>query len=117
MKYKLKPIREEGLVFFVCKMDVNSVQKPLLSTQSVEPAGYDAKKTTLTVFLAKWFLKSLMWMVFILWAGFIFLYPAKSVTELFRKFTRTTNETIFGITGLLLMLNNFILFNFVFCFS
>ncbi|KAH7520875.1 hypothetical protein FEM48_Zijuj08G0192100 [Ziziphus jujuba var. spinosa] len=85
-------------------MDDNSVQKPLLSTQSVqEPAGYDVKKKPLTLFLAKWCLKTLMWVIFVSWAAFIFVYPAKSVTELFRKFTRTTNETIFGITGSLFL--------------
>lgn len=83
-------------------MDENSVHQPLLSSQYVEP-GY-VKKKPLLLSLAKWMLRTVMWVVFISWVAFIFLYPTKSVSELFRKVIGVTNETVFGTTGLHLKL-------------
>ncbi|KAF3440643.1 hypothetical protein FNV43_RR18927 [Rhamnella rubrinervis] len=82
-------------------MDGNSVHKPLLSSQYVEP-GYVERKPLL-VSLAKWVLRTVMWAVFISWAAFIFLYPSKSVSELFRKLIGVTNDTVFGTTGSLFL--------------
>ncbi|MFX6533654.1 hypothetical protein ABTG41_05180, partial [Acinetobacter baumannii] len=52
-----------------------------------------------TTFLAKWIIKVALWLIFITWATFIFLFPSDFVSDLYRKWIRATEGTLFGITG------------------
>ncbi|KAK4427525.1 Ferric reduction oxidase 7, chloroplastic [Sesamum alatum] len=81
-------------------MDVKSGQEPLLSGK--EDVG---KKTTpFWVSSAKVILRVVMWVIFITWAAFIFLYPSEFVTDLYQKWRRATEGTLFGTTGSVFLL-------------
>ena len=51
----------------------------------------------------KWTLKTLILMIFVLWAAFIFFLPAKPVNELFSKWNDLNRDTPFGVTGYLII--------------
>ncbi|KAK9286122.1 hypothetical protein L1049_014503 [Liquidambar formosana] len=78
-------------------MDEHSASQPLLSSAGVDPAY--AKDTPLLVSSLKWILKTLMWVVFIVWAALIFLYPSEFVNGLYEKWIEATRGTVFGLTG------------------
>ena len=72
-------------------MEKNSVDySPLLSPRGDETA---IKTTSFLVSATKWTLKTLILMIFVLWAAFIFFLPAKPVNELFSKWTQIVEET------------------------
>ncbi|MQM14771.1 hypothetical protein Taro_047701 [Colocasia esculenta] len=78
-------------------MDDFSPSVPLLSSRAEEPVNL--KGPRLLLCLGRWALKSLMWIIFIVWVGAIFLYPSDFVQYWFGKLVRATQGTIFGITG------------------
>ncbi|KAK7331216.1 hypothetical protein VNO77_25434 [Canavalia gladiata] len=82
-------------------MEKNSVDySPLLSPR-VEEA---AKKTFCLVSATKWTLKSLICVIFIAWAAFIFVFPAELVHGLYSKWINLSEGTPFGITGSIFMI-------------
>ncbi|KAI3445519.1 hypothetical protein Pfo_002184 [Paulownia fortunei] len=78
-------------------MDEKSGKEPLLSRKE-EVTGY-AKNRPFWILSAKWILRVVMWVIFIAWAAFIFLYPSDFVSDLYRKWNRATEGTLFGVTG------------------
>ncbi|KDP32466.1 hypothetical protein JCGZ_13391 [Jatropha curcas] len=78
-------------------MDEYSAQEPLLSSQGV-------KKTPFFISSVKWILKTLMWVIFMAWVAIIFFYPSKFGNELFEKWIRATDGTLFGLSGSLFLL-------------
>lgn len=78
-------------------MDEKSSREPLLSRK--ENATDYAKKTPFLLSSAKWILRAAMWVIFIAWAAFIFLFPSDSVSDLYHKWLRATEGTIFGKAG------------------
>ncbi|KAI4298874.1 hypothetical protein L6164_032387 [Bauhinia variegata] len=80
----------------------HTIQSPLLSPVDAETSF--ANKTPLFVSASKFALKFLIWVIFISWAALIFLFPAESVSDLFRKWIHATSGTPFGITGSIFML-------------
>ncbi|KAA8545351.1 hypothetical protein F0562_020135 [Nyssa sinensis] len=78
-------------------MDKHSAYEPLLLSKG-NSLG-DVKKRPLLVSSAKWILRITMWVIFIAWATLIFLLPSESVHNLYQKFIRATDGTLFGIRG------------------
>ncbi|KAL5140695.1 Ferric reduction oxidase 6 [Glycine soja] len=79
-------------------MEKNSLDySPLLSPRGDE----NGSETTASplVSATKWTLKTLILMIFVLWAAFIFFLPAKPVNELFSKWNDLNRDTPFGVTG------------------
>ncbi|XP_027339718.1 ferric reduction oxidase 7, chloroplastic-like isoform X2 [Abrus precatorius] len=77
-------------------MEKNSVDySPLLSPREVETT----RKPSSFVSATKWTLKSLICVIFIAWAAFIFLFPSEPGHELFSKWIDLTSGTCLGITG------------------
>ncbi|KAJ7946500.1 Ferric reduction oxidase [Quillaja saponaria] len=58
-----------------------------------------AKNIPLLVPSAKWILKFVMWVIFIAWAAFFFLFPAKFMDDLYQKWIQASKGTLFGETG------------------
>lgn len=103
----------EFLLQFV-SMEKNSLDySPLLSPRGDE----NGSETTASplVSATKWTLKTLILMIFVLWAAFIFFLPAKPVNELFSKWNDLNRDTPFGVTGYLIIFP-FVFFAFVFFF-
>lgn len=75
-------------------MDGNSVQEPFLLSE------ISVKKTSLFVSSVKWILKILMWAIFVVWIGVIFLFPTQFGNGLLEKYIHATNGNPCGITGL-----------------
>lgn len=81
-------------------MEKNSVDySPLLSHHGDENGGYVRKLSSFVVSVTKWTLKTLIWVIFFLWAAFIFLLPSEPVKELFSKWLVFSRGTSFGVTG------------------
>lgn len=74
-----------------------SAYEPLLSNGRVEHGP--SKRMPFACSLAKWVLKSLMWIIFIIWVAAIFFYPTDLVRNLLSQWYQMTENTIFGITG------------------
>ncbi|KAL2477672.1 Ferric reduction oxidase 7 [Forsythia ovata] len=74
-------------------MDENSGYEPLILKKD------DANKKSLWVSLAKLFLRVAMWVIFTAWAAFIFLFPSDFASDLYHKWSRATDGTLFGATG------------------
>ncbi|AES64681.1 putative ferric-chelate reductase (NADH) [Medicago truncatula] len=87
-------------------MEKNSVDySPLLSKQGDETDGYVKKiSPNFVVSATKWTLRTLISIIFIIWAAFIFLLPSESVHGLFSKWLNFSSETSFGITGSILLI-------------
>jgi len=82
-------------------MEKNSVDySPLLSKKGDETDDY-VKKISPNFFVSatKWTLRTLISIIFIIWAAFIFLLPSESVHGLFSKWLNFSGESSFGITG------------------
>ncbi|KAJ8754927.1 hypothetical protein K2173_015439 [Erythroxylum novogranatense] len=71
--------------------------------QSLIP-HHDAKKAPFLVSSTKWILKILIWVIFVTWVAFIFLFPTQFGGDMFEKWIRATNGTLFGITGSIFLL-------------
>lgn len=82
-------------------MEKNSVDySPLLSKKGDETDGYVKKNSpNFVVSATKWTLRTLISIIFIIWAAFIFLLPSESVHGLFTKWLNFSSGTSFGITG------------------
>lgn len=78
-------------------MDEKSSQEPFLSRKE-DIADYSKNRPTL-ISSAKWILRVAMLLIFIAWAAFIFLLPSDFATDLYRKWLRFSEETLFGVTG------------------
>ncbi|XP_026663849.2 ferric reduction oxidase 7, chloroplastic-like [Phoenix dactylifera] len=74
-----------------------SVHEPLLSNGGVEHGS--SKHMPFACSLAKWVLKSLMWIIFIIWVAAIFFYPTDLVRSLQSRWISITENSVFGITG------------------
>ncbi|XP_004486416.1 ferric reduction oxidase 7, chloroplastic-like [Cicer arietinum] len=86
-------------------MEKNSVDySPLLSHHGDENGGYVRKLSSFVVSVTKWTLKTLIWVIFFLWAAFIFLLPSEPVKELFSKWLVFSRGTSFGVTGSILLI-------------
>lgn len=73
---------------------------PLLSKQGDETDyGYVRKISPFVVSVTKWTLRTLIFIIFVSWAAFIFLSPSERVYELFTKWLIFSRGTSFGITG------------------
>ncbi|XWS56487.1 hypothetical protein CRYUN_Cryun09bG0089600 [Craigia yunnanensis] len=82
-------------------MDANSLNKPLLLSDEVEP-DY-VKKSTFLLSSVKWTLKIVMWVILIAWVGLIFLYPGEIGNQLVEKIIQATKGSVFGIAGSLFL--------------
>ncbi|XAR53696.1 Ferric-chelate reductase (NADH) [Bertholletia excelsa] len=82
-------------------MGEQSAQQALLSSNE-EALDY-AKKKHFLVSSLKWGLKFTMWIIFIIWAAFIFFYPSEFVNKWYTKFIKATEGTAYGITGSLFL--------------
>ncbi|GAB4848590.1 hypothetical protein Ancab_003297 [Ancistrocladus abbreviatus] len=82
-------------------MGVDTVNEPLLSSEN--SSQYYGKKKPFFISIAKWVLKTVMWVLFIIWVGIMFLYPTDIMSNLFEKWIQTTDGTIYGITGSLFL--------------
>ncbi|XVF83362.1 hypothetical protein PTKIN_Ptkin16aG0480100 [Pterospermum kingtungense] len=82
-------------------MGANSLNKPLLLSDEVEP-DY-VKNSYFLVSSVKWALKIVMWVIFIAWVGLIFLYPGEIGSYLVEKINNATSGSVFGITGSLFL--------------
>ncbi|XP_058089933.1 ferric reduction oxidase 7, chloroplastic-like [Magnolia sinica] len=62
---------------------------------------YDSffKQRCSLVLLAKWVLKTAMWLIFILWIALIFLYPSDFMGKIFHKWFELTQGTFYGLDG------------------
>lgn len=49
--------------------------------------------------LARWFLKTAMWLVFLEWVIMIFLYPSPSLVGTFLKWFYATDTSFYGLVG------------------
>jgi ABC-type transport system involved in cytochrome bd biosynthesis fused ATPase/permease subunit len=81
-------------------MEKNSVDySPLLSKQGDENGGYVGKFSPFVASATKWTLRTLISLIFISWAAFIFLLPSVPVHGLFSKWLNFSSGSSFGITG------------------
>jgi len=82
-------------------MEKNSVDySPLLSKQGDETDDYVKKNSpNFVVSATKWTLRTLISIIFIIWAALIFLLPSESVHGLFLKWISFSIRSSFGITG------------------
>ncbi|KAG9130336.1 hypothetical protein Leryth_004267 [Lithospermum erythrorhizon] len=71
--------------------------EPLLLNKEDNELSY-IKKTPLLKSSIKWVLKIVMWVVFVTWTVVIFLFPTEFMTQLYFKWIRATNVTLFGDT-------------------
>ncbi|GAB2278310.1 hypothetical protein Dimus_012995 [Dionaea muscipula] len=78
-------------------MGKHSVDTPLLCRDNPSP-NY-AKRVPFFIPMAKWVLKFLMWVVFIIWVSLMFLFPSETGRNLFGNWVLATNGTVFGKTG------------------
>ncbi|KAK2448208.1 ferric reduction oxidase [Trifolium repens] len=86
-------------------MEKNSVDySPLLSKQGDENGGYVGKFSPFVVSATKWTLRTLISLIFISWAAFIFLLPSVPVHGLFSKWLNFSSGSSFGITGSILLI-------------
>ncbi|KAL4026419.1 hypothetical protein IC575_014849 [Cucumis melo] len=75
----------------------HSPHHPLLpATHEQYPA---TGKSSAIVSIAKWILKSAMWVIFLVWILVIFLYPSSLTTQLFNNWVEATQQSLFGLTG------------------
>ncbi|GAU44617.1 hypothetical protein TSUD_378950 [Trifolium subterraneum] len=80
-------------------MEKNSVDySPLLSKQDDENGGYVRKNSPFVVSATKWTLRTLISLIFILWAAFIFLLPSEPVHGLFTKWLNFSMGSSYGVT-------------------
>ncbi|KAK7246071.1 hypothetical protein RIF29_40929 [Crotalaria pallida] len=78
----------------------SSVDKnPLLSSERVDDVTDYPMKPSPLVSATKWTLKTLIYVIFIAWAAFIFVFPLESVSKLLGTFLNATIGSPFGITG------------------
>ncbi|XP_045804558.1 ferric reduction oxidase 7, chloroplastic-like isoform X1 [Trifolium pratense] len=86
-------------------MEKNSVDySPLLSKQGDENGGYVGRFSPFVVSATKWTLRTLISLIFILWAAFIFLLPSVPVNGLFSKWLNFSSGSSFGVTGSILLI-------------
>ncbi|XP_058723654.1 ferric reduction oxidase 7, chloroplastic-like [Vicia villosa] len=77
---------------------------PLLSKHGDETDdGYVRKLSPFVVSATKWTLRTLIFIIFVLWAAFNFLLPSEPVHELFTKWILFSQGSSFGITGSIFM--------------
>ncbi|KAF7801287.1 ferric reduction oxidase 7, chloroplastic-like [Senna tora] len=76
----------------------HSVHSPLLSEDHHQQNDY-SKTTSFFVLATKFTLKSLIWVIFILWIALIFMYPSHIGSSLVEKCIDATIGTPFGRTG------------------
>ncbi|CAI8590458.1 unnamed protein product [Vicia faba] len=82
-------------------LDYNS---PLLSKQADETDyGCVRKMSPFVLSATKWTLRTLIFIIFVLWAAFIFLLPSEPVHKLFVNWLIFSRGTSFGVTGSILM--------------
>lgn len=89
-------LRREGFCKFVKMGEVSGYYEPLLKERDEFNGN---KKIALWVSSAKLVLRVVMWVIFILWATFIFLYPAEFMKHFSETLTHATRGSVFGITG------------------
>ena len=78
-------------------MAEKSAYEPLLEKGR---KNYDYEKTPLFLSCMKWVLKIIMWVIFVLWATVLVIYPLELGDQFFLKWIDATSHTLFGITGL-----------------
>ncbi|XP_075477097.1 ferric reduction oxidase 7, chloroplastic-like [Primulina tabacum] len=83
-------------------MDEHSVNETLLLQK--EGLVNVSKKMPFFISSVKWTLRVVMWVIFIIWAAFIFMFPSDFVGDLLEKWILATNGTLFGIAGSTFML-------------
>lgn len=74
-------------------------REPLLPKEKLSHGS--GKTTSFLPSLARLGLKSLMWAIFLVWVAAIFFFPTELVKSLFSKWTKLTEKTVFGLTGVL----------------
>lgn len=101
------------LLYFSCSMarNNNSQEEPLLLSGSSRSANFSEKSPWLPS-LAKWTLKFLMWVILIIWVCAIFFYCIGR--EVLQMWVTATQGTIFGITGIYVLI--FLILISYFCF-
>ncbi|XP_022765290.1 ferric reduction oxidase 7, chloroplastic-like [Durio zibethinus] len=83
-------------------MDANSLNRPFLLSDEVEP-DYLKKKSSFLKSSVKLTLKIVMWVIFIAWVGLVFLYPGEIGNQLVEKIINVTNGSVFGLAGSLFL--------------
>ncbi|KAM0940150.1 putative ferric-chelate reductase (NADH) [Dioscorea sansibarensis] len=78
-------------------MDEFSAHEPLISNEGFK--DLQSKNKPFKLVLAKWLLKSLMWLIFVLWVAVIFFNPSDVVRSLFSKLIHASQNSFLGITG------------------
>jgi len=74
-----------------------STDAPLISND--DNAAAFEKKMPILKSTAKWILKGLMWVVFIIWISLMLLYPLEFMNKLLIQYMNTTSGSLFGLTG------------------
>ncbi|XP_020571375.1 ferric reduction oxidase 6-like [Phalaenopsis equestris] len=74
-----------------------SASAPLLRERKLE-FGYSKNRAILQT-LAKFVIKSLMWVIFVVWVAAIFFFPTEFVQKLYSKWIKSTRGSFFGVTG------------------
>ncbi|WOG82716.1 hypothetical protein DCAR_0101884 [Daucus carota subsp. sativus] len=82
-------------------MAEKSAYEPLLEKGR---KNYDYEKTPLFLSCMKWVLKIIMWVIFVLWATVLVIYPLELGDQFFLKWIDATSHTLFGITGSIFLL-------------
>ncbi|CAL9205578.1 unnamed protein product [Musa hybrid cultivar] len=72
-------------------------REPLLPKEKLSHGS--GKTTSFLPSLARLGLKSLMWAIFLVWVAAIFFFPTELVKSLFSRWTKLTEQTVFGLTG------------------
>lgn len=84
-------------------MDEFSAHEPLISNGGFK--DLQSKNKPFKLVLVKWLLKSLMWLIFVLWVAVIFFLPSNIVRGLFLIFIQASSQhSFFGITGSVFLL-------------
>lgn len=78
-----------------------TLEQPLINPAATRT--YGTLRSTLTVIL-QWALFIIMWVLFILWIGFIVLFPTNFFRQFLSKLFAITNSSFFGISGSMLLL-------------
>ncbi|XP_065850781.1 ferric reduction oxidase 7, chloroplastic-like isoform X2 [Euphorbia lathyris] len=72
----------------------------------LEDVNNNIKSSSYFASFAKWFLKSIMWLLFLSWIALFFLVPSDFGAQLYSNWVAATSGSVFGETGSALLIFN-----------
>ncbi|KAL8116924.1 hypothetical protein AgCh_023198 [Apium graveolens] len=82
-------------------MAEKSAYEPLLLGDNVRKSN---KRIPLFLFSVKWALKILMWVIFVLWVGLLFIFPLELGDQVLVIWSNATSHSLYGVTGSIFLL-------------